>query len=379
MKLRLFLFVIGLMLISLSCAKNEEAKKIAKVSTIGTGDDEITVVVVKGTPYEMGYQLGEALKNQVKEAMTGFLKFAQMGDPDRYNDENLDNAWKSVEPYIKERFKQELKGLSDASGVSLVELRRAHMIPVLGNYACSGVSVWGKATTNGHLYQIRNLDFTMRGGLQNYPTIVIYLPDEGIPHASASFAGYIAAHTGINAKRIVLSEKGASPGKEYPFDLNGTHFSTLFRDILYDANNLNEALDMIKNTKLIKRYRLYVGDGKPESMGAAKILVSSPDSVKLTIWKDNDSNDEVAPKIKENVCYYTMNNETAYKFLSENHGKFDAEKMIELSKLVADDDGNLEDVVYDATSLEMWVAYAKDLEVASTRPYIHIDLKKYFK
>jgi hypothetical protein len=113
-------------------------------------------------------------------------------------------------------------------------------------------------------------------------------------------------------------------------------------------------------------------------MGAAKILVSSPDSVKLTIWKDNDSNDEVAPKIKENVCYYTMDNEAAYNYLSENHGSFDAEKMIELSKIVADDDGNLENVVYDATSLEMWVAYAKDLEVASTRPYIHIDLKKYF-
>ncbi len=378
MKLKLFLITLILVIVSFSCTSNKNEVKVAEVSTIGSGDDIITVVVVRGTPYEMGYQLGKALKEDVTAAMTGFLKFAKMGDPERYNNEVLDNAWKSVEPYIKNRFKEELKGLSEGSGVPLEELKRAHMIPVVGNYACSGVSVWGKASANGHLYQIRNLDFTMRGGLQNYPTIVIYLPDEGIPHASAAFAGYIAAHTGLNAQGIALSEKGASPGKEYPFDLDGTHFSTLFRDILYDANNLNEALDMIKNTKLIKRYRLYVGDGKPESMGAAKILVSSPDSVKLTIWKDNDSNDEVAPKIKENVCYYTMDNEAAYNYLSENHGSFDAEKMIELSKIVADDDGNLENVVYDATSLEMWVAYAKDLEVASTRPYIHIDLKKYF-
>ena len=53
--------------------------------------------------------------------------------------------------------------------------------------------------------------------------------------------------------------------------------------------------------------------------------------------------------------------------------------MIELSRLVADDDGNLENVVYDATNLEMWVAYAHGKEVASKRPYVHIDLKKYFK
>ncbi len=32
-----------------------------------------------------------------------------------------------------------------------------------------------------------------------------------------------------------------------------------------------------------------------------------------------------------------------------------SEKMIELSRLVADDGGNLENVVYDATNLEMWV------------------------
>ncbi len=379
MKIKIFLYTIILLTLNLSCSDSKVKEKVAEVSTIGSGDDKITVVVVSGTPYEMGYQLGSALKEEVKAAMTNFLKFAKMGEPERYNNKNLDNAWKSVSPYIKDRFKEELKGLSEGSGVPLIELKRAHMVPVIGNYACSGVDVWGKATTNGHLYQIRNLDFTMRGELQNYPTIVIYKPDKGIAHASPAFAGYIAAHTGINAKGIVLSEKGASPGKEYPFNLDGTHFSTLFRDILYDANNLNEAVDMIKSTKLIKRYHLYVGDGKPETMGAVKILVSSPDSVKLTIWKDNDPTDEVAPKVKENVCYYTMKNEKAYNFLSENYGKFDHEKMIELSKLVADDDGNLEDVVYDATSLEMWIAYAKDLEIAGSRPYIHIDLKKYLK
>lgn len=379
MKIKLALTLFLIIIFSISCSDQKENTKKAKVSTIGTGEDAITVVVVSGTPYEMGYQLGEAQKNEVKACMSGFLKYGQIGDPERFTNEVLDNAWTSVEPYLKDRFKEELKGLADGSGVPWEELKRAHMVPVVGDYACSGVSVWGDATKDGHLYQIRNLDFTMGGGLQDYPTIVIYLPNDGIAHASATFAGYIAAHTGINAQGIVLSEKGASPGKEYPFDLDGTHFSTLFRDILYDANNLNEALDMIKNTKLIKRYHLYVGDGKPETMGAAKILVSSPDAKKLTIWKDNDPSDEVAPNIKENVCYYTMNNTAAYDFINENNGKFDADKMIELSKIVATKDGNLEDVVYDATNLEMWVAYAQGKETASSRPYVHIDLKEYFK
>lgn len=355
-------------------AENDEVK----VFTIGSGDDEIKVVVVSGTPYEMGFQLGKALKEDVKNCMSNFLKYAEIGDSNRYNTKVLDNAWISTEPYLNDRFKEELLGLSDGSQVPWEELKRAHMIPVVGNYACSGVSVWGSASENGNLYQIRNLDFTMGGGLQDYPTIVIYLPSDGIPHASATFAGYIGAHTGINAEGIVLSEKGSSPNKEYPFDLDGTHFSTLFRDLLYDANTLNEALEIVTSAKLIKRYHLYIGDGKVGSKGAAKILVSSPDSVKLKIWKDNDPTDEVAPKVMDNTCYYTMDNDAAYEFLTKNHGKFNSDKMIELSRLVADEDGSLENVVYDATNLEMWVAYANGNEVASSRPYVYIDLKKYF-
>ena len=388
-KIKLSFAIVFIALLSISCTSRKHKLTEARVSTIGTGDDKITVVVVSGTPYEMGYQLGKALKDEVKTCMTGFVEYAQKGEggsrysktakAGRFTNESLDNAWTSVSPYIKDRFKEEIKGLAEGSGVPVETLKRAQMIPVVGNYACSGVSVWGEASSNGNLYQIRNLDFSMGAGLQDYPVIVIYLPNDGIAHASATFAGYIAAHTGINAKGVVLGEKGSSPGKEYPFDLDGTHFSTLFRDLLYDANTLDEALNIIKDTKLIKRYHLYIGDGKEESMGAAKVLVSSPDSVKLTIWKDNDPTDEVAPNVKENVCYRTMKDDVAYNYLSENHGSFDSSKMIELSKLLATKKGSLENVVYDATNLEMWVSYAHGKEVASSRNYIHIDLKEYFK
>ncbi len=376
------LFLILVLLVVVSCSTSTDQKQEIKngyVEKIGSGEDEITVVVVKGTPFEMGQALGMLLKEDINRTLTAFLNLAQTGDPDRFNNENLDAAWIAVSPYTHPRFKEELEGMANGSGLSLETLRRAHMVPVLGDYACSGVIVWGDASANGHLYQIRNLDFTMNGHLQDAPTIVIYLPKEGIAHAVPTFAGYIGAHAGMNAKGIALSEKGASPGKDYPFDMDGTHFSTLFRDILYEANNLDEALGMVQSTKLIKRYRFWIGDGKEETMGGAKILVSSPDEVKLTIWKNNDPSDEVAPNLVKNTIYYTMKNEIAYNHLKQNRGSYNADKMIALSRAVADDDGNLINVVYDATSLEMWVAFAEDLQIASQRPYVHLDLKEYLK
>ncbi len=341
-------------------------------TSVGNADDAIAVVVVKGTPYEMGYAVGELMKEEILDCMNGFLGLARASGEAGSSNEALDAAWGAIAPYTDDRFKEELRGLADGSGMPLEELRRAHMIPVASDYSCSGVAVWGKATKDGDLYQIRNLDYTMEAGLQNHPTIVIYLPDNGIPHANVTFAGYIGSNTGINAEGIVLSEKGASPKSDRPFDLNGAHFSTYFRDVLYDAHSLDEAIRIITQAKRIKKYRFYVGDGKNKK--AVKMKAYAPD---LTVWADNDPGDEVAPNVLEAAIYYTMDDDVTFAHLTTYYGRHDARSMIELSKKVATRNGNLLNVVYDASKLEFWVAYAQGPMGASTRPYIHVNLKDY--
>ena len=108
-------------------------------------------------------------------------------------------------------------------------------------------------------------------------------------------------------------------------------------------------------------------------------MVSTPDDVKYTIWKDNDPTDNVAPNTFPNVIYQTMNNDTASVIIKENLGSFDVEKMINLSRAVADDDSNLMDVVYDATTLELWVAYANGADNASNQSYVHISMKEFME
>lgn len=371
----LFIIFIGL-----SCSQNKEKTEGATASVFEVKNEakNIPVVVVSGTPYEMGFQLGKATKEAVHKCMNNYLGLARAHD-EKYSNENLDNAWKTMIPYIDKRFIEEMKGLADGSELAMEELIRAHMVPVISSYACSGVAVWGDATETGDLFHIRNLDFTMEAKLQEYPVIVVYKPSNGVAHVNPTFAGYIGSHTGMNAQGIVLGEKGASPSSEYPYDLDGIHFSLIFRTILYDSKTQDQTLNMIESAKLIKRYYLYVSDGKKETMGAAKILVSTPDEVKLTIWKDDDQSDNVAPNIMKDCIYYTMDNEVAFASLSDNMGKFNAEKMIQLSKDVADEGGNLMNVVYNASTLEMWVAYAEGMTDASKTDYIYLNLNDYLK
>ncbi|MBN2311277.1 MAG: hypothetical protein JXR94_20025 [Candidatus Hydrogenedentes bacterium] len=358
---------IGSMLIAVSASAD------GYLTAVGAGDDEIPVVVVSGTPHEMGFAFGRLMKDQVEGMLIPFLAAAKIADEERYGDANLDAAWKAVSPYIHERFIEELRGLGEGSGVGFDNVRRAHMIPVVSDYSCSGAALWGPATRNGTFYQFRNLDYTMNGGLQNFPAVVVYLPEDGIPHVNVTFAGYIGVNTGMNAKGITLTEMGDSPGREYPYDLDGAHFTTLFRDLLYDADDLDEAVEMIKSAKRIKKYHYIIGDGA--SGRAVKMLAHAPD---LVIWKDNDATDEVAPNVKEGVVYNCEGRDPiGWAHLSKYYGRYDASAVIQLSAAVGGLGGNLLNVVYDGTNLELWVSYAHKRECAYQRAYVHIKMKDY--
>ncbi len=362
----------------ISCQGGKKGSESFKgyLTSAGDSTDRFTVAVVKGTPYEMGYQLGTLLKEEITTCLGTFLEAARHESAEAFGNAALDRAWEIHSPYIDKRVKEEMKGLADATGLDLQDIRRAHMVPVVGTYSCSGVVVWGPATATGHTYQIRNLDFSKDAGLQDHPLVVVYVPDSGAVQVNVSFAGYIASHTGMNANHLVFGEIGESPASEFPYDLHGAHFSFLFRRMMYDAASLDDILHTLRTTPLIKRYFLFFSDGRKGSQGGVKVLVSTPDSVKYHIWRDNDSTDIDAPNVLPYVVYHTMNNPVAFKMLNEYYGKFDASKMIELSRAVADPDGNLMDVVYDATTMEMWIAYAHGMEDASKQGYVHLSLEE---
>jgi isopenicillin-N N-acyltransferase like protein len=202
---------------------------------------------------------------------------------------------------------------------------------------------------------------------------VIYVPNQGIPHVSMTFAGCIGANTGMNAQGIVLSEMGDSSGHDYPFDINGVHFTTLFRSVLYDADSLEKAINIFRSAKRIKKYHFVVGDGKNGK--AVKMLAHAPD---LVIWKDNDQKDEWAPRVMKNVVYQDEGR-GAFAPLKKLYGKIGAPELIDIACKIPIKGTNVLDVVYDATALEFWVAYAKGDVEAYKCPFVHVRLKDYLQ
>ena len=340
---------------------------------IGGDDHRFPVVVVRGTPYEMGWHLGRLVRDEMAEfvprAVAGVSQ--QLG----ISEETLVEVWTRSAAHGDDRVEQELIGLADSSGVPLRTLQALHALPLLMPYSCSSIAVWGEATEDGGLYQTRNLDWSLEVGAHNFPVIVVYIPDDGVPHVVPTFAGMIGAHTGMNARGIALSEMGDAGRKEAPYEVHAPHFTVFFRSMLYDAQSLSGALEIFKSQRHTKRYHYVFGDGG-EEMRAVKVLAHTPEPADswLKIWKDNDATDEFAPNVLRCVVY-NDEGRGAFPTLQKEHGKMNAEKLIALANQIPIKGGNVENVVYDATGLRMWVSYAKGATEAYLRPYAMLDLR----
>lgn len=340
---------------------------------VKSGEVAYPVVVVRGTPYEMGYHLGRLTRDEIQRFVPPVLEgIAKSLD---VTPAELQEVWSRSAAFADDRVEQELAGLADGAGLPLAMLQALHAVPLLMPYSCSSIAAWGKATEDGHLYQTRNLDWSLEIGAHEFPVIVVYVPETGLPHVVPSFAGMVGAHTGMNAKGIVLSEMGDASKKEMPYQVHAPHFTAWFRTLLYDAASLTDAVEIFRRQPPTKRYHFVFGDGQAEHR-AVKIRAHSPEPAdrRLQIWKDNDPADEFAPQVLSCIVY-NDEGRGAFPTLQQGHGRLNARRLIDLANQIPIKGGNVINVVFDATGLRLWVTYAHGDKEAYQRPYVELDLK----
>jgi len=342
--------------------------------TLTNGIARVPVVVVGGTPYQMGWHLGRLMQGEIKTFLPAVL--AGFKQELKVTDEVLDQVWASTAAYTDDRVEQQLLGLAAGADLPLRSFQQAHCLPLLMPYSCSAIAAWGAATVDGHLYQTRNLDWSLEAGAHEFPVLVVHLPSRGHAHVLLTFAGIIGANCGLSDAGIALSEMGDSPAREMPYVTQAPHFTTWFRTVLYDAGSLSEVLDIFRQQPQTKRYHFVFGDGRTERKAVkirANSLVKAPEDVR--VWKDNDTTDELAPNILPEVVYQDEGR-GAFPTLRQQHGALDAEKLIALACQIPIKGGNVLDAVFDATALRLWVSYAGGGLEAYQRPFVFLDVTR---
>lgn len=339
-----------------------------ELTALEAGGERVALLHLWGSPYDMGYAHGALCREQVRalyEHLVGAVQ--EFG----VTLEMVDAAWAQMAPHVPQRYLDEMRGLADGAGVDLQTVQRAHAVPDLSEFHCTFFAAWSAATADGHLHQIRALDYEMNAGIQQFPALIVCEPEGRNAFVNVGWLGFIGCVSGMNAEHIALSEIGEHFGDEGE-TLAGTPMPFLMRRVLEDADSLDEALAIFEAAERTSSYLYCVGDAK---LPGARALRTSHDFCEA--WAPEDFGELALPE----VVAWSMGQDSAWNrrvhdVLAPLVGTIDERTGME-AVMRGLGTGNLHAVHYDVTDLELWVANATpgpDAEPAYTRPFVHFDL-----
>ena len=402
--MRLSLFPRPLLLLLLAAVARADEVKPEKVAQSGSGVlyryGNQRVLVVRGTPREMGVAHGRLLADEVKQDVQAFLYDWAMGDRGRTREE-LKAIWDRLSPFIPARYHEEIAGLAEGSGVPLEDLRLIHAIP--SRYHCTGAAALPAVTADGKVYHTRSLDYSLDigNGVRPQANAILYVcvPSEGVPHAIVTWAGFVGCVTGMNLEGVSVGEMGSS-SRDETFD--GLCMVFGLREVLARAKDLAAAKEIWAAMPRTCGFNFVFSDPKDAC------AVESNRSL-VRFFGAGDPRENVAPhRAVEGVvrrCNHFVDPElaatqrepydpresaggswTAYdtqgRFLAERRGKIDALAMIALLRTYPVSHPCLHQAVMCGSDRAIWVSNARDpredpLPGAQNQPFLRYDLRAF--
>lgn len=363
----------------------------ASISFVGS-EQNVRLLRLQGTPYEMGFQHGVLLQKEIDAFYRSLMWRLQF----IVKEETLDEIYDLMDPYIPQEEKEEMRGLAHGAGVPLRVVHWVHSIPEAVEYgeksrfrrfwketSCSNIAAFGSATPNGALYHLRVLDWIRELAVKSPPTILVHVPNEGNASVTFSYAGFIGCISGMNDQQMSFGEMGYGnpPGES----LEGTPFIFLFRKLMRESNTLSDAIAMIERTRRTCSYIYLITDAKGATPNdKAALIITDRGRVKViyenTYLHDERDNDPY-PAVPR-VVYGGAKSEALYGALTRDLGAITPDRLKEITKEVALN-SNVQNVIFAPATLEAWVSNAKGVKDqagrACNQPWFYVSFAELFK
>ena len=329
--------------------------------------DGYRVLHVKGSAYEMGFQQGALLRDDIRENVRFLfevkgkeLKVEVAGlsllDPKRV----IAGIAARQKKFVPERFYEEMQGIADGAEMDVQDIIIANFIPEL--FHCSGFALSGSATKNGALYHGRVLDYGCDWRLQEHAVLTVAEPEGLIPFVNVTYAGFVGSVTGMNAEKVSIGEMGGKGLGHW----DGAPMAFLVRMVLEEAKSLDEAKAIFRDNPRTCEYYYVIADGKTgEGIGME------------ASWNVFDvvAMGEANPKLPEAVADAVLLSagdryKELVKRVKAGHGDFDADSARRLMDRPVAMKSNLHNVLFETNTGRFWVANAdKDGNPAAEQPY----------
>ncbi|MFO0907601.1 MAG: C45 family peptidase [Isosphaeraceae bacterium] len=325
------------------------------------------VLHVKGSPYEMGYQQGALLKDEIHalvrylfdvkaKEITVEVAGIKMLNPKRA----IQGIAATQKKYVPARYYEEMKGLADGAGMDYQEVVAANFIPEM--FHCSGFALSGSATKDGTLYHGRILDYGCDWKLQEHPILTIAEPDGKVPFVNVTYAGFIGSVTGMNAEKISIGEMGGRGLGHW----DGVPMALLVRMALEESHSLDEAITVFRDHPRTCEYYYVIADGE-----TGKGVGMEASWNVFGVVNMGTSHEKLPHAVKDAVLLSAGDRyEELVRRVKAGHGTFDAESARHLMDRPVAMKSNLHSVLFETGTSRLWVANASvDGQPAAAQPY----------
>jgi outer membrane lipoprotein-sorting protein len=329
--------------------------------------DGTRVLVLKGTPEEMGHQHGVLMKKDIHQLVDQILFGVGVGssfEKGTWVFGEIEGAQKRLNPFMDERYFKEMDALASAAELPREEVRLANFFPEM--FHCSGFAVFGKATTDGKLYHGRVLDYMRGMGLEQSAVVMVFQPDKGNAWVNVGYAGFIGSVTAMNEKHIAMGEMGGRGQGQW----DGKPMAELVREVMEKANTLDEAVEIMRKGPRTCEYYYVISDAKNNS---AVGIAATPD--KFQVIKPGESHELLPNPSKDTVLMSAGDRyEELARRVKANYGKFDAAGARDLMTRPVCMTSNLHSALFEPETLDFWVANADSKSPAAHCRYTHYNL-----
>jgi len=343
--------------------------------------DGIFILYLKGSPYEMGYQTGKLLEDQIRNQLKAYKGF--FSKLEKFEEEI--NQWVK---HVPEEQLLEMKGLAEAVGIDYRVVFMAHLFSLF-RHGCTHFIAMPEATARQKLLVGRNLDTALQFHWGNvaefYKAIVVkvYQPKSGntfMMVASPMRVGY----TGLNDKKIYCGWNSISRYdlKRY-YRPNAVEHTILLRRIYQYANSLDDVSRIINESPRSIPGIFIAADGKTNE---AKVFEVTNDSCEERGPENGflcAANHFILSKVGNPYENSFNRYDIAQRFFKKNYGKIDISNTKKVLKTLSDaykgDITTYHSAIVEPSELTIWAAAREKWRPAPRNKYIKFILTEELK
>jgi len=291
-----------------------------------TRENGVWVLCVKGSPYEMGYAQGKLLKAWIRQGSLGYIEGLKRIAYLDY-DQMVEHA-RSVESHIPAELLDEIRGISDGSGVDFDRLLVLHTFLEYSQLqACSSYAVFGHAALNGRVIHGYNLEFNGFAIAHKFVVLIYRRPDSGNASVSVTWPGFAGTLAAMNDMGISASLLNVCAWKEQT-TRDGLPYAFLVRELVEKCSSLEEARDYLRGAERTMGNNILICQADPPMAAVAEFTAK-----------------EIVFREAENCALAATNHYRKLSFLNSGESSWRCSRYDRIMELIDRNYGRIDDTM----------------------------------